>query len=327
MVAVVRGPDGVALRQVAAPRIARPDDVVVAVRRAGICRTDLQVADGRLPCATPRVLGHELAGVVRACGAAVRRVAPGDRVTVIPFAPCGACGPCGAGEPPHRCLAPAMLGLDRDGAFAQAVVVPERCVLPVPDGLDDVRAAFVEPVAAALAVTRAGLRPGQRGVVLGTGRICALCVRVLAGEGIAAAPLDPAGGPREGAASLDFVVETVATAASLHLALTLLRPGGTLVLKSRPAAPVPLDVTLAVRREVVVRAVAYGAFEDAIARLASGRLEVADLLGATYPLARFAEAFAEARRGEQTKVFLAPGPHAGPAGGPADAIENAPCAA
>jgi L-iditol 2-dehydrogenase len=306
MAAVVRGAAGVALRQVAAPGVVAPDDVVVEVRRAGICRTDLHVADGLLACAPPRVLGHELAGVVRACGVGVRRVAPGDRVTAIPFAPCGACGPCAANAPPHRCLAPAMLGWHRDGAFAEAVRVPERCVLPVPDGLDDARAAFVEPVAAALAVTRARLLPGQRGVVLGAGRILALCLRVLASEGIAAAPLDPDADGSPGAASLDFVVETAATEASLRLALTLLRPGGTLVLKSRPAGPVPLDVALAVRREVTVRAVAYGAFEDAIARLASGRLEVADLLGATYPLARYAEAFAEARRGEATKVFLAP---------------------
>jgi len=307
MPSVVRTAHGVEIARSTAPRPRRPDDVRIDVTLAGICRTDLFVADGSLPCVPPLILGHELAGVVSDCGNAVKRVAPGARVTVIPWVPCGRCAPCRAGAPVVDCISPEMLGMHRDGAFCGAVVVPERCVLPVPAHMSDAAVAFVEPAAAALAIDIPELRRARQGAVLGGGRFQELCLRVLACAGVQAMPLDPEAPESATPGSLDFVVETRATPRTLRLALDLLRPGGTLVLKSRPAGVVAFDVARAVQRRVSIRCVAYGSFTETIDWIATGKLQVEDLLGPTLPLERYAEAFALARACEATKVFLAPG--------------------
>jgi threonine dehydrogenase-like Zn-dependent dehydrogenase len=103
-----------------------------------------------------------------------------------------------------------------------------------------------------------------------------------------------------------MAVETVATGEALHALVRAVRRRGTIVLKSRPFEPVPLDVSSAVDKELTLRAVRYAAFEDAIARLASRSLVVDDLLGETFPLERFEDAFAAARR-ESTKPLFAIG--------------------
>jgi threonine dehydrogenase-like Zn-dependent dehydrogenase len=171
---------------------------------AGICRTDVQAADGLFPIAESRILGHEMAGEVAEAdpGSELHR---GDRVTVAPLLPCGTCVGCakalrGADD----------VGVDVDGAFAEEVVIPSGYVHRVPRGLSLRRAAYVEPVAAALAVVRAPIRTQQRGLVLGTGRIADLTARVLSHLGFTLG--QPESGDR--ASSFDYVVETSGTDAS-----------------------------------------------------------------------------------------------------------------
>ncbi len=299
MHALVKQAGEVSLRTVPPLAPVASDDVVIDVAVAGICRTDLYVADGLLPSADPVVLGHELAGTVTQVGAAAAPLRPGDRVTVVPSVPCGACVECTRGE---RCASPALLGVDRDGAFAGALRVPARAVLLVPPALPFRLAAYTEPLAAALGVLRAGLDLGGRGAVVGTGRIPTLIVRVLAAAGFGDVPAcDPA---RPLPPGLDWVVESVADARAMDAMLRALRPGGTLVLKSRSHTPVPLDVGLAVRKDLVLRAVSYGSFEEAVAWLATGRVDVSDLLGETFALGDHRRAFAAARASEARKVFL-----------------------
>jgi L-iditol 2-dehydrogenase len=103
---------------------------------------------------------------------------------------------------------------------------------------------------------------------------------------------------------LDWVVEARATSGSLAQAMHALRPGGTLVLKSRPPSAVAIDVAHAVRRELTLVARSYGAFDDAMTWLASGRVALADLVGETFPIERFDAAFAAARTGERQKIFF-----------------------
>lgn len=109
------------------PRIARPDEVSVGIVLTGICRTDVALAVGWLPCPEPRVLGHEVAGLVESIGPGVTRWRPGDRVAVQPLIR----GPSGREQ----------RGLDRDGGFAELLVVPETARVRVPDRLDWRRAA------------------------------------------------------------------------------------------------------------------------------------------------------------------------------------------
>jgi L-iditol 2-dehydrogenase len=256
--------------------VAGEGEVLVEVKCAGICRTDVYVADGTLAVSEPRVLGHEAGGVVVSDHASLPR---GARVAIDP-------------------VRPAMLGVERDGAFADVVVVPAHAVHRVPDDLRWEAVAMAEPVAAALGVLRAPIGKRERGAVHGGGRIADLVVRVLEAAGFAPLRWDGAEAPRD----LDWVVETRVDALSeLMLAL---RPGGTLVLKSRPPAPAALDVALAVRREITLVARSYGAFDDAVSWLANGRVRVDDLVGETYPLERFEAAFDAARRTERQKIFF-----------------------
>jgi L-iditol 2-dehydrogenase len=291
------------LREMPRPHVARPDDVVIRVVCAGLCRTDLYVAEGRLPVQEPRVLGHEFSGVVETVGPEVRHVMAGDRVAVMPFVGCGDCRLCTTGES-TRCPSATMLGIDRDGAFAEAIVVPARAVYPMPDRLSYRRAAYAEPLAAALAVLRAGLLYPSRGLILGRNRIAQLTRRVLAADGFNDVTLwDPAVDSPVLSGIFDFAVETMATDAVFGVLLDAVRPGGTVVLKSRPARPVVLDVAAAVRREVTLRAVHYGSFAQAVAWLADG-FEVDDLLGPVVPLEAFDRAFTTVHESEAKKVFF-----------------------
>jgi L-iditol 2-dehydrogenase len=274
------------------------NEVVVEVRRAGICRTDVYVADGALVVDEPRVLGHEAAGIL-----------DGARVVIEPALSCAMlgrvkCAACEAGAP---CARPEMLGVDRDGAFAERVSVPARAVHRIPENLSWEAAAMAEPVAAAIGVLRAPCFTNatrgdrSRGAIFGRGRIASLVSRVLDAAGFSHLLVDSHDANES---SFDWIVEAQAQNGALADAMRALKPNGTLVLKSRPPAPVPFDVALAVRKEITIAARSYGAFDDAIAWLSSGRVKVDDLVGEVFPLERFESAFAAARASEGKKVFF-----------------------
>lgn len=301
--ALVKAGRDVRLRTVERPRVERPHDVIVRVAFAGLCRTDLWAADGRLSTVDPVVLGHELSGTVVEVGPAVTRARSGDRVTVEPFVGCEACGGCAqAGADPRACDARRMLGVDRDGAFAELIRVPERIVHGLPGTVSLRRGAYVEPIAAALAVFRAVPRAGRaRGLVLGRGRVAELTARVLAARGVDAIR-ERSRAPDERFA---FAVETSATTDTLRAALDAVERGGTVVLKSRDRAPVGLSIGDAVAKEITLRAVEHAPFEEAISLLAGGTLAVDDLLGEPFTLDEHVAAFERARASEAVKVLFA----------------------
>lgn len=256
------------------PKLEAANDVRVRVMLAGLCRTDVAVAEGRLPCVEPRVLGHEVVGLVEAIGPAVRFLRIGDRV---------AC---------RALVGRDRLGVDRDGGFADALVVPEPALARVPGSLSWRRAAFVEPVAACLAVKHAPLEGAVH--VVGAGRIAELTRRVLAAIGI-----DVSDSPD----CCDVVIETGASAESLARAMTRVRDGGLVVLKGRPAAPITFDVASAVQRELRFHAVGWASFDEAFALLET--MPVDDLLGDVSPLEALGELLSA---NEATKRFVAPDP-------------------
>jgi threonine dehydrogenase-like Zn-dependent dehydrogenase len=156
----------------------------------------------------------------------------------------------------------------------------------------------VEPLAAALAATRATIRGDQHGIVLGSGRIADLTRRVLAARGFV---WDRA--PERG--SLDFVVEASGTEGAIQEALDLLAPGGVLVLKSRPPRPLAFDVARAVRQDITVSCVSYGSFAEAVCL--AGHLDLDDLLGDVYAMDRFEAAMVRTREEPLgPKLFLSP---------------------
>jgi threonine dehydrogenase-like Zn-dependent dehydrogenase len=309
--------DGVQLRFVTdapEPR-AQPDSVLVRVRLAGICSTDLQILRGYM--GFRGILGHEFVGEVIAgpetlCG---RRV-----VGEINFA-CGRCADCQAGRQRH-CPQRSVMGiLGADGAFAEVLRVPLANVHLVPDTIDDVRASFVEPVAAAIeASVQTASFTGGRSLVLGAGKLGLLVAQVLAGRGddvrvvcrspraskvveaLGLIPVAPSVLPR----GCDLVVDATGDAAGLATALACVRPLGAIVLKSTIARRHELDLSTLVINEVSLIGSRCGAFAPAIAALSDERLRVEPLLEEIRPLSDGLEAFERAGRPGALKLLLKP---------------------
>ena len=304
MRAIVRDRDGATLRDVRRPTVETADDVVIDVAVVGVCRTDLYVAEGRIACPEPLVLGHEFAGTVRAVGDGVRHMQPGDRVAVMPHLPCRTCETCLAGFDnacPHR----AMLGVDKDGAFAETVRVPVAAVHHLPDSVDFLAAAYCEPIAASLAVLKAPIQAHERGLIYGGNRIAALTHKILKQRGFTNVGIfDPNAGVKLGANAYDFVIETTATTEAMDEILRLVRPLGRVVLKSRDHRPVGIRLSTAVPKEISFHAVNYGSFREAINLCAEGKLDLTDLLGPRHALEQFRDVFAAASESEARKMFF-----------------------
>jgi threonine dehydrogenase-like Zn-dependent dehydrogenase len=298
--ALIRRDGGIQIDDVVAPSLSSPDDVRVRVDVAGLCRTDVYVAHGKLPVREPLIMGHEFAGeVVESAGDNGFR--QGERVTAIPLLPCGSCAPCIAG---HRCAQPRFLGVDRDGAFADEVVLPAGNLRRVPASLEPRHAAYTEPVAAALAVLNAPLPRDGLGLILGTSRIGLLTERILKNAGFSDVHRIAADEGEPYANQAAFVIETEATEQSLQVMLDSLRPGGLAILKSRPAGRVPLNVAQAVKKDIRLFAVSYAPFDEAVELITSGALGLEDFLGETFPLDQYRQAFAASDDGASVKVFF-----------------------
>jgi threonine dehydrogenase-like Zn-dependent dehydrogenase len=293
---------------------AGPEDAIVRVRLAGICRTDLEICRGYLGFqGTP---GHEWVGEV---ASAPDPALVGARVVGEINFGCGACDWCRAGLARH-CPTRRVQGIvDADGAFADLLAVPVRVLHRIPGGLPDQTAVFAEPLAAAFEILeQLGDVGGRRAVVIGDGKLGLLVAQVLAGAGAHVAlagrhreklalgarlGLDT-GRPRPGA---DLVVDATGSPTGLAAALDLVRPRGTVVLKTTIAAEHRIDLARAVVNEVSVVGSRCGPFAPALDALASGGVQVAPLLEAVYPLADAVAAFAHAARSGALKVLVAPG--------------------
>lgn len=308
MKALLRRRGQLELVEVAAPRAVRRHEVRLRVLVAGVCRTDVYAARGQLTVREPVILGHEFVAEVLEVGAGVTGLELGTRVVVCPVLVCGQCAGCVATSGERRvdrCLERRFLGLDVDGCFAEQVVVPASAVQPVPAGLSERAAAFVEPVAAALAVLEAGLVRGSRGLLVGSGRISVLSERVLALGGFGHVEvMSPERAEEVAANRYDFAVEAVATSATLGMCLRALRPGGLLVMKSRTPSPLTLDPRVVVQKQLTLRGAEYGSFSEALRVLAEERLRVADLLGPEAELGEFEQVFEAALDERAGKRFF-----------------------
>ena len=146
------------------------DDILVRIKRVGVCGTDLHIFQGNQPFLSyPRIMGHELAGVAEEVpeGASVK---PGDTVFIIPYLSCGQCAACRKGRT-NCCQKIEVLGVHRDGGMVEHLTVPQRFVCSA-NGLDLDQAAMVEFLAiGAHAARRSGIGPGEKALVVGAGPI------------------------------------------------------------------------------------------------------------------------------------------------------------
>lgn len=155
-----------------------PGEFLVKVEACGLCGSDRHMFSGEYPTALPVTLGHEFCGIIAAAGLGADRLAPGTRVTGDPNIACGHCPECRRGRV-NLCHNLSAIGVQRDGGFAEYVLVPERQAIALPDALDPVLGAFCEPLACCLhGLDVARISPGQSVAVLGGGVIGLIMVQL-----------------------------------------------------------------------------------------------------------------------------------------------------
>ncbi len=291
-----------------------PGESVVRVRIAGICGTDLELVRGYMTF--HGVPGHEFVGEVTE---SARRDLLGRRVVGEINAACGKCDWCARGLGRH-CAGRTVLGiLGRDGAFAEYLCLPDENLLEVPAAVPDEAAVFVEPIAAAYEIfEQMTLRGDETVVVLGDGRLGAIVAMALAAEGVQPvvaghhrdklAALEAIGLSARMEADLapgfDVVVDCTGAPAGFVRALELVKPRGTLILKSTAANAANLNLAPVVVNEITVIGSRCGRFAPALAALASGKIDPRPLISAVYPLEDGLAAFARAAEPSVFKILM-----------------------
>jgi threonine dehydrogenase-like Zn-dependent dehydrogenase len=301
------------------PMPSDPGEAVVRVALSGICNTDLEITRGY--AGFEGTLGHEFVGVVESAPDATSLV--GKRVVGEINAGCGNCSECRSGDPRH-CPKRTVLGIvGRDGAHAEYLQLPSRNLVVVPDNVSDEQAVFAEPLAAAYGIMeRVNIQDGAKVAVIGDGKLGLLCAMGIAlrtpnvtliGKYIEKLAIAERHGVKGLLASditadvhrqFDIVVEASGSESGFATAVDLVRPRGTIVLKSTfhgtpvwPAARIVVD-------EITIVGSRCGRSAPAIELLGRGAINVDELIEARYPLADGVAAMSKAEQRGVLKVLL-----------------------
>jgi 2-desacetyl-2-hydroxyethyl bacteriochlorophyllide A dehydrogenase len=315
-----------------------PGEALVRTLVAGVCGSDLHAAHGRHPFVPlPYRPGHEIVGIIEAAGPGATGAVPGQRVIVQPFLPCWTCKMCTSGRP-NLCENLQFFGCGYpQGGMADHFTLPADRLFPVPDDLDDLSAALIEPLATPVhAVRLAGDVAGRSVAVLGAGTIGLFTLAVLRAHGAQAiVSTDPNPGKRARAAALgadvtidartpdvagqvraalggsaDIVFDCVGIQSSMDQAIAIADKGGTVVVIGVPAAEVTVPLPIVQDHQIRIQGSATYLsedFHDAADLLSRGLVRAADFVTATRPLDQVAEAFALASSGDHVKVLVTVG--------------------
>jgi alcohol dehydrogenase len=298
-------------------------DTLIKVRRAGICATDLEIVRGYMGFSG--VLGHEFVGEVVSSPS---KDLVGQRVAGEINVVCGRCDLCVSGLSSH-CRNRTVLGiLKHDGAFADFLRLPAVNLHVIPKTVDDDLAVFIEPLAAAFQILKQikvdssadSVRARKWVTVLGDGKLGLLVAQVLRNANcpvrvigrhaeklalcekwqIRSRPLADIA-PRH---DQDIVVDCTGSAAGFELAMQMVRPRGTIVMKSTVAAGKPMNLAPLVIDELTVIGSRCGPFREAIKALAEKQIDVASLIHRRLRLDQGLEAMDLAGRPGVLKVLL-----------------------
>jgi threonine 3-dehydrogenase len=315
-----------------------PGEVLIAVRHAGVCGTDLHIADwnawaeGRLR--PPLVVGHEFAGEIVAVGGAVAELRTGQLVTAEGHIVCGHCLQCRTGNS-HICKHTRIIGVDRDGAFAEYIAMPATNVLPL-DGIPTTVGAVMDPMGNAFHTVLTADIPGSSVFVVGCGPIGCFAVGIARAAGAAkviASDVNPkrlALAKRMGAhvtidATRDDVVRSVlaetggegadvvcemsGVPSALHQAFAAVRLGGRVQLLGIPDGQVPVDFA----NEIIFKGITvygvigrkmYETWNQMRRYLSAGLVDPRPVITHQFPLAKIDEALAAIRSGDAGKIIL-----------------------
>jgi threonine 3-dehydrogenase len=317
---------------------AGPGEVLIRVRHAGVCGTDLHIADwdawaqGRLK--PPLVIGHEFAGEIVAVGDGVAELQAGQLVTAEGHIVCGHCVQCRTGNG-HICRNTRIIGVDRNGAFAEYIAMPATNVLPL-DGIPTTVGAVMDPMGNAFHTVLTADIPGSTVFIVGCGPIGCFAVGIARAAGAAqviASDINPKrlelarrmgahltiDARREnvvavvaaatGGEGADVVCEMSGVPAALHQAFGAVRLGGRVQLLGIPKAEVPIDFA----SEIIFKGITvygvigrkmYETWHQMRHYLSTGLLDPRPVLTHQFPLAQIDEALAAIRGGDAGKVIL-----------------------
>src|SRR5712691_7009594 len=315
-----------------------PGEVLIAVRHAGVCGTDLHIADwdpwaqGRIK--PPVVVGHEFAGEIESCGDGVTELRAGQLVTAEGHIVCGHCLQCRTGNS-HICRNTRIIGVDRDGAFADYVVMPATNVLPL-EGIPTSVGAVMDPMGNAFHTVLTAEIPGSSVFIVGCGPIGCFAVGIARAAGAAkvlASDVNPKrlalaqqmGAhvtinartddvvPRvlaeTGGEGVDVVCEMSGVPSALHQALAAVRLGGRVQLLGIPKGEIPIDFA----REIIFKGITvygvtgrkmYETWHQMRRYLTAGLLDPRPVITHQFRLAQIDEALAAIRAGDAGKIIL-----------------------
>jgi L-iditol 2-dehydrogenase len=332
----------VELREVPRPAGPADDEVLLETRAVGVCGSELHQYHNTQswPVRVPVILGHEFCGVVAQVGRFVQGFREGDRVTSETAARiCGRCIYCQTGEY-NLCPQRLGFGYGLDGAMADFVQVPARCLHHLPDSVGFQEAALTEPCAVAYNATcvKTHLRAGDAVLVFGPGTIGLLCLALarLSGAGwlgvvglerdaqrlaiakTLGADAVMVGGeePLEVVRSLgdglgvDVVIDAAGASATLQAALAAVRPEGQITKVGWGPQPLNFSLDPLVQKAVRLQGSFshnYPIWEKVIALLAAGKLNPTPLVGRVAPLSGWRTCFEEMAEGKIVKAVLRPG--------------------
>lgn len=317
---------------------AAADEVLLRVSACGLCGSELEAFKSHSPRRTPPlILGHEFCGVADEIGANVTGFHVGQKVVSNSLVSCGRCIRCERGDP-HLCAKRQIFGMNRQGAFAEFVNVPARCLIPWPENLPAEAACLAEPLANGVHV--AGLiqhlRP-KSVLVIGAGPIGLMClgaVRSLLGaevfvtdlnerrlefaQGQGAADVIPgrerdpvqAMRDRTDGEGVDAVIDAVGAAATKQQSVLAARPGGAAVwigLHDNPMSLNSYDVTLPEKQVLGSYAATMDNLRTALDLMATGKVDPLPWVQ-RFPIERGVEAFDRmlAARGDDIKAVITP---------------------
>ena len=315
-----------------------PGEVLIAVRHAGVCGTDLHIADwdswaqGRIK--PPIIVGHEFAGEIQGLGAGVTGLRVGQLVTAEGHIVCGHCLQCRTGNS-HICKNTRIIGVDRDGAFAEYIVMPTTNVLTL-SGIPTEIGAIMDPMGNAFHTVLTAEIPGSTVFIVGCGPIGCFAVGIARAAGatrVIASDVNPkrlALAEKMGAhvvvnAAKEDVVRTVITEtdgegadvvcemsgvpAALHQAFASVRLGGRVQLLGIPKGEVPIDFA----NEIIFKGITvygvigrrmYQTWHQMRRFLIGGQFDPRPVITHKFPLAQIDEALAVIRSGDAGKVIL-----------------------
>jgi L-gulonate 5-dehydrogenase len=332
----VHAPGDLQVREVAPPNSPKAGEVLLQVKRAGICGSDLHILHGSNPFARyPRIIGHEFAGTVEAIGPDVTAVSVGDRVVVDPVVSCGHCYACRVGRS-NVCGNLEVFGVHRDGGFRDRLLVPATNCVKVPDSMPFDVAALAEPFSiAANVLSRTGIGPDDTVLIYGAGTVGVTVLQVakLHGARCLIADIDAARLERAREFGADVailsremsvpeavrdendglgptvVIDGAGVPALLEEACRVASPAGRVGLLGFSSAPCNISQQEIVKKELTLVGSRLNRrlLPQVVTWLSEGKLKPAAMIGHTFPSreARAAFDLIETRPQETLKVQLA----------------------